>query len=367
MGFSCGIVGLPNVGKSTLFNALTTSHVPAENFPFCTKEKNVGIVSVPDQRLQQLAPFAPSARIVPTTMEFVDIAGLVEGASKGEGLGNQFLGHVAEVEAIAHVVRCFEKDDIVHVYGRVDPIRDIEVINTELILRDMDLLQKWLSRNEKAAKSGADKKLRETVALIAKFAESLNQGIPIREVPLSAEEALAAGELHVGTLTSKPLFYVANVSEDDLKNPSDRVKKLKEWCLARKSPLVTISSQVEAELCDLPEEERRAFMKALGMPVSGLEQLIKTGYEFLGLITFFTFGDKEIRAWTIPKGIQAPQAGGKIHSDFERGFIAAETTSFDDFIKSGGEQQARAQGKVRLEGKNYTVQDGDIITFRFNV
>ncbi len=367
MGFSCGIVGLPNVGKSTLFNALTASHVPAENFPFCTKDKNVGIVFVPDGRLQQLAPFAPKAKIVPTTMEFVDIAGLVEGASKGEGLGNQFLAHVAEVEAIAHVVRCFEKDDIIHVYGDVDPIRDIEVINTELLLRDIDLLQKWLSRNEKAAKSGTDKKLKEAAALITKWGESLNQGVPIREVSLSVEEKMAAKELHAGTLTSKPLFYVANVSEEDLKNPSDRVKKLREWCLERKSPLITISSQVEAELCDLAEEERRAFMKELGMPVSGLEQLIKTGYEFLGLITFFTFGDKEIRAWTLPKGIQAPQAGGKIHSDFERGFIAAETTRFSDFIECGGEQGSRAQGKVRLEGKNYTVQDGDIITFRFSV
>ena len=367
MGFSCGIVGLPNVGKSTLFNALTTSHIPAENFPFCTKDKNLGIVTVPDTRLQQLAPFAPKARIVSTTMEFVDIAGLVKGASKGEGLGNQFLGHVAEVEAIAHVVRCFEQEDIIHVYGGVDPIRDIEIINTELILRDLDILQKWFTRNEKAAKSTADKKLKESLVLVAKFLESLDQGISMRKVSLSLEERELVKNLRLGTITSKPLFYVANVSEADLRNPSPLVQNLEKWCRDQNTPLIKISSKVEAELSELLPQEKVEFMRDLGISVSGLDQLIKTGYEFLGLITFLTFGDKEIRAWTIPKGIYAPQAAGKIHSDFERGFIAAETVSFEEFIACGGEQKAREQGKLRLEGKNYVVKDGDMITFRFGV
>lgn len=367
MGFSCGIVGLPNVGKSSLFNALTASHVPAENFPFCTKDKNVGIVSVPDERLQQIVRLAPREKLIPTTMEFMDIAGLVKGASKGEGLGNQFLSHIAEVDAIVHVVRCFDQSDIVHVYGEVDPVRDIEVVETELILRDLDLLRKWLSKNEKGAKTGTDKKLKESVSLVTKWVESLNQGILLSKVSLSHEETLLAEGLRLGVITAKPVLYVANISEADLKTPSPTLAKLEKWRRGRGTLLVKISSRVEAELSELSKEEQNDFMEELGMPCSGLVQLIQRGYELLGLITFFTIGDKEIRAWTIPKGSDAPRAAGKIHTDFERGFIAAETITFNDFVHYGGEQEGREQGKLRLEGKSYVVQDGDIIKFRFSV
>lgn len=366
LGFSCGIIGLPNAGKSTLFNALTASHVPAENYPFCTKEKNVGVVSVSDTRLPQISRFAPREKLIATTIEFVDIAGLVKGASQGEGLGNQFLSHVAEVDAIAHVVRCFDRGDVVHLYGSVHPIRDIEIVNTELLLRDQEILGRWLSKNEKAAKSGSDRKLKESVSLVLKLAECLNRAIPIAQFSLSEEEKTLMKELRLGTLTSKPVLYVANISEEDLKNPSPALKELEQWFGKQQYLFIRVSSQVEAELVDLKQEEREDFMKELGMAESGLVQLIRKGYELLGLITFFTIGDKEIRAWTVPQGTRAPQAAGKIHSDFERGFIAAETIRFTDFAACRGEQASREQGKVRLEGREYQVQDGDIIQFRFN-
>ncbi len=367
MGFSCGIVGLPNVGKSTLFNALTTSHVPAENFPFCTKDKNVGIVAVLDDRLKQIAQLAPREKLVPTTLEMVDIAGLVKDSSKGEGLGNQFLGTIAEVDAIAHVVRCFQKTDVVHIYGEIDPIRDIEIVQTELLLRDLDILQKWHAKSEKAARTTLEKKLKESVTLVKKFVEALQRGTPIHTISLSQEEQILAKELKLGLVTAKPVLYVANIGESDFKNRSPVLQTLEQWCQQKGELSVKICSQIEQGLAELSSEERREFIQELGFEADGLVQLIQKGYQLLGLVTFFTIGDKEIRAWTVPKGTLAPQAAGKIHTDFERGFIAAETVSFKDFITFSGEHGVREHGKLRLEGKSYVVQDGDIIKFRFSV
>ena len=363
MGFKCGIVGLPNVGKSTLFNALTKAGVPAENYPFCTIDPHVGIVEVPDPRLQQLAEIVKPERILPTTIEFVDIAGLVAGASKGEGLGNKFLAHIREVDAIAHVVRCFENENVVHVAGRVNPAADIDTINTELALADLDTVDKGIQRTDKGVKAGSkdDIKLRE---LLGRVRAQLNEGKPARALKLSEEEHRLLRPL--GLLTDKPLMYIANVSETGFTgNPYlDAVRKIAE---AEHSPVVPVSAAIEMELADMSDDEKKDFLADMGQDEPGLNRVIRAGYGLLGLLTFFTAGVKEVRAWTVREGSHAPQAAGVIHSDFEHGFIRAETMAYDDFVKFKGEAGARDAGKLRLEGKDYLVKDGDVMHFRFNV
>lgn len=364
MGFKCGIVGLPNVGKSTIFNAITSAGAEAANYPFCTIEPNVGVVSMRDKRLDALAEIVQPKRVLPTAMEFVDIAGLVKGASQGEGLGNQFLGHIRQVEAIAHIVRCFEDDNVVHVDGSVDPVRDIEVIQTELNLSDLDTIDKRISRSEKQARSG-DKKLQEELAVLIKVREALNKGKTALSCDLCTEERLILRDLHL--ITDKPVLYVANVSEDDLIGHHPFVEQVRSHARSEGAEFVIICGKIEAEIAELSEDEKIDFLQDLGLEESGLDRMIHAGYKLLGLITYFTAGVQEVRAWTIPLGAKAPQAAGVIHTDFEKGFIRAEVIAYEDFITCRGEAGAKEKGLMRLEGKEYVVRDGDLMHFRFNV
>lgn len=363
MGFKCGIVGLPNVGKSTLFNALTKAGIDAANYPFCTIEPNVGIVTVPDPRLEELSRIVQPQKTVSTSMQFVDIAGLVKGASRGEGLGNQFLANIRETDAIAHVVRCFENDDVVHVAGQVHPLDDITVINTELALADLETVEKNLIKAAKNAKSGNKEAIQEK-QLLEKAKEHLDQGLPIRTLAQTPEEQLSLQRLFL--LTAKPVLYVANVQDDGFEN-NPLLEAVQKLAAEEKASVVAICAATEAELADLEAEEQQEFMQALGLSEPGLNRVIRAGYDLLGLQTYFTAGVKEVRAWTVRKGASAPQAAGVIHTDFEKGFIRAEVISYQDFITYRGEQAAKEAGKMRLEGKDYIVQDGDVMHFRFNV
>lgn len=364
MSLKCGIVGLPNVGKSTLFNALTKAGIAAENYPFCTIEPNTGVVEVPDPRLDQLSEIVKPERIVPAIVEFVDIAGLVAGASKGEGLGNQFLAHIRETDAIVNVVRCFEDPNVIHVANKVDPIADIEVIQTELCLADMATVEKAIHRYNKAARSGTDKDAAKVVALLTQIQDALNEGKPARTVPVSKEDAPLIKQFCL--ITAKPAMFVGNVSEDGFEN-NPLLDQLKAYAEAQGAPVVAICAKIEAEMSEMDDEDRDMFLEELGLEEPGLNRLIRAGFKLLGLQTYFTAGVKEVRAWTVPVGATAPQAAGVIHGDFERGFIRAQTIAFDDFIAFKGEQGAKDAGKMRAEGKEYVVKDGDVLNFLFNV
>ncbi|MBL4792693.1 redox-regulated ATPase YchF [Citromicrobium bathyomarinum] len=366
MGFKCGIVGLPNVGKSTLFNALTeTQAAQAANYPFCTIEPNVGQVSVPDERLEKLAAISKSAKIIPTQLAFVDIAGLVKGASKGEGLGNQFLANIREVDAIVHVLRCFEDDDIQHVNNKVDPIADAEVVETELMLADLESVEKRVE-NAKRRATGGDKEAKALASVLGQALEFLKDGKPARLVePGDDEEARLFEQAQL--LTAKPVLYVCNVAEEDAAEGNALSKLVAEKAEAEGAQSVVVSAAIEAELVEMEEADRAEYLAELGLTESGLSKIIRAGYKLLGLQTFFTVGPKEARAWTFPAGAKAPQAAGEIHTDFERGFIRAETIAYDDYIALGGEAGAKDAGKLRQEGKEYLVQDGDVLMFKFNV
>ena len=363
MGIQCGIVGLPNVGKSTLFNALTKAGIQAENYPFCTIEPNVGVVPVPDARMDQLAAIVKPQKVQPATVDFVDIAGLVAGASKGEGLGNKFLANIRECDAIAHVVRCFEDDNVVHVAGKVDPLSDIEVINTELALADLDSIEKGINRVAKVARTG-DKAAKIKLEVLERVRAQLDAGNPVRALELNDDEQAMIYDLHL--LTVKPTMYIANVAEDGFEN-NPKLDAVRQFAAEEGSEVVPVCAAIEAELIDLAEEDRITFLAEMGQDEPGLNRVIRAGYKLLGLQTYFTAGVKEVRAWTIHVGDTAPKAAAVIHTDFEKGFIRAEVIGFDDFIACKGEQGAKEAGKMRLEGKEYVVRDGDVMHFRFNV
>ena len=362
MSLKCGIVGLPNVGKSTLFNALTKAGIAAENYPFCTIEPNVGVVPVPDPRLDALVALYKPKSVVAATVNFVDIAGLVRGASKGEGLGNQFLANIRETDAITHVVRCFEDPNVVHVAGKVNPVSDIETINTELALADLDSVERQLAKYEKVAQSGGDKEAQRLVAALRKVREVLDAGRPARAAELSKEERAVLQPLFL--LTMKPTMYVANLGED---GSARQLEAVRAYAAKEGAPVVPITASIEAQIADMSDEDKKLFLEDIGMDEPGLNRVIRAAYDLLGLQTYFTAGPKEVRAWTIPAGATAPQAAGVIHTDFERGFIRAEVAAYDDFVAHGGEQGAKEAGKLRLEGRDYVVRDGDVIHFRFNV
>jgi len=364
MSLQCGIVGLPNVGKSTLFNALTKAGIAAENYPFCTIEPNVGVVEVPDARLQALAEIVKPERILPAVVEFVDIAGLVAGASKGEGLGNQFLANIRETDAITHVVRCFEDENVIHVAGKIDPLEDIEVINTELALADLATVEKALTRYSKAAKSGNDKEAGKLVAVLDKVRAQLDQAKPVRALSLTDDEKALIKPFCL--ITSKPTMYVANVKDDGFEN-NPHLDAVRKHADAENAPVIAVCAAIEAEIADLDDADKTDFLADMGMDEPGLNRVIRAGYTLLGLQTYFTAGVKEVRAWTIHIGDTAPQAAGAIHTDFERGFIRAQTISFDDYVAYKGEQGAKEAGKMRAEGKEYVVHDGDVMNFLFNV